>query len=111
MNLFIYDMRKFTIRAGVCLILLLTVISYGWNKFTTLDTVSVHARSVITVEVQLNDTLWSIAQEFMPHVNTFDAVDRIITINDLGTQGIVRPGQKIILPIENDDMMTVQANH
>lgn len=111
MNLYIYDMKKFSIRAGVCLLLLLSLSSYGWHKFTSFEAVAVPARSVITVEVQLNDTVWSIAREFMPAVDTFDAVDRIIAINDLGVEGIVHPGQRIILPIEKEEIITVQANH
>lgn len=111
MNVSIYDMKKFITRTGVCMILLLALTSYGWSRLTSVAPVAIESNRVVTVEVGLNDTVWSIAKEFMPEVNTFDAVDRIIVMNDLGAQGLVRVGQKIILPIPPQDIVTVQAGH
>ncbi len=53
----------------------------------------------VQVGVFSGDTLWSIAQEYMPDMDTRVAVDIIIDINDLESANLI-PGMILQVPVE-----------
>lgn len=49
------------------------------------------------VTVNSGQTLWEIAEKYAPGHDVRDAVDAIVSLNNL-TEGTVQPGQRIALP-------------
>jgi LysM repeat protein len=49
------------------------------------------------VTVSSGQTLWEIAEKYAPGKDVRDAVDAIVSLNNL-TEGTVQPGQRLALP-------------
>ena len=80
--------------------LLIAAIIFAVNFFTT---PSAEASNEATkssyqyITVYGGDTLWSIAKHYAPNTDTRDAVDAIVSLNNL-TSADLKPGTQIALP-------------
>lgn len=82
------------------LLIILTIVTSTNTALGLYDAASLTIDEYITVEICSGDTLWNIAQVYMPSMNTRSAVHKICKLNDI-TADSLYVGKSIQIPIYN----------
>lgn len=106
MNLRIANPLKFVSRIGFILIITLLLSGYGLNQLLNKHELRIDSDSVMMVTVKPGDSVWSIAHAANPSEDDLRfLVNDIIRLNKLDYHGTINPGQRIMLPVQYNDMM------
>ena len=90
---------RFVVRAAAVLVSALAVTWAGSLVVNTVVATNGAAPiSTATVVVQAGDSLWSVAVEVAPDVDPRETVDVIRSLNQLGPDSLLQPGQTLIVP-------------
>ncbi len=70
------------------------------SLFTSARTEAASVSSYVQVEVQNNDSLWSIASDYTDDsIDIRDFIDEICEVNDIGANESIHAGDQIFIPI------------
>lgn len=82
------------------LLVMLTLVTSTNTLLGIYDAASLTIDEYVTVEICSGDTLWDIAQLYMPELDTRSAVHKICRLNDI-TASSLYVGQTIQVPVYN----------
>ena len=95
MNLSRFNRIKFSICVVLTIVVLTTIINFGLGlNLAHSETVEQYD----TVYVMAGDTLWDIANMYMPGIDTGEAVYKICKINDMKASDLMA-GTEILVPV------------
>ena len=106
MNIRVVNPQKFYTRIGLLLLIVTLLAGFALERFMTPADIRIDSDAVQTVTVAPGDTIWSIASRYMPEKTDLRfKVQDIIKLNNLGANGTIQPGQKILLPLDKSDAL------
>ncbi len=84
----------------LAVVMILSVSCFNWVFGLTTEVRGATATEYMTIEVCDGDTLWDIANTYMDNCqDTRRAVYEIRSINNLGAQETLVPGQTLLIPV------------
>ena len=102
MELHIADSRRFFTRLGGFVLILVIAVSLLLNSIHSLKPTPLQAEHVTTITVKSGDSLWSLAERYLPEVDRRQSVRELIQLNQLNGDGDIRSGQILFLPSQGE---------